>query len=172
MIKDDPLVIGEGSKLPPVNLTPQQEELCRRLDALNHRTIEGHMLSDMLKGAIFAMRQENRSNPDWIAQSAHSLREIIYLFKSTRTQGKKYQGKWKDAFVFYGSSTTSDDKFEQVVMTVHNKITDIAHHQPISIGEYESLVDEYVQVLLWALDRQVDVHKRIDNFLSEFNHED
>ena len=149
--------------LPPILLTPQQEELCRRLDALNQRTIQGQELSKMLIGAIYATRRECRSNPDWMAQSAHSLREILYQFKS-----KKNKTKWVDAFNRFGSVTTEDEKFKEIVGRVYNKITEVAHHQlDLTIEEYENLIEEYEKVLLWALDRQVNVHDQIDKFLSE-----
>ena len=77
MNKDGLPEFEEGSMLPPIILMPQQEELCRRLDALNQRTIHGQELSNLFRGAIFAIREECRSNSDWMAQSAHSLREII-----------------------------------------------------------------------------------------------
>ena len=149
--------------LPPIKLKTQQEELCRRLDSLNQRTIQGRALSIMLTGAIYATREECRSNPDWMAQSAHSLREILYQFKS-----KKTKINWVDAFDTFGSVTTEDEKFKEIIGRVYNKITKVAHHQlDLSSDEYEKLIDEHERVLLWALDRQIDVHNQIDNFLSE-----
>ncbi len=158
---------GEENKLPPIELTPQQEGLCRRLDALNQMTIQGQELSNIFRGAIFATRKENRSNPDWIAQSAHSLREIIYLYKSNKTKGKKYRGNWINAFRTYGSVVTvKKEIFEQIINEVYRKITGVAHHQPINIDEYYKLIDQYQSVLLWALTRQDDVHNQIDEFFS------
>ena len=150
----------ERSMLPPIRLTTQQKELCRRLDLLNQRTIQGQELSNMFTGAIFATREESRSNPDWMAQSAHSFREILYPF---------YKGnfKVKDAFRSYGSATTEEETFQKSLGTVYGKITDVAHHQLVSIEDYENLIEDFQRVLLWALDRQVDVHDQIDKFLSE-----
>ncbi len=163
MNKDSLPEFEPRSMLPPIKLTTQQEGLCRRLEALNQRTIQGQELSKMLKGAIFASRGESRSNPDWMAQSAHSLREILYQFKS-----KKPNIKWEDAFSIFGSVTAEDEKFKEIVGRVYNKITEVAHHQlDLSIEEYEELIEEYERVLLWALDRQVNIHDQIDKFLSE-----
>ena len=149
--------------LPPIRLTTQQKELCRRLDSLNQRTIQGQELSLMFKGAVFATREESRSNPDWTAQSANSLREILYQFYS-----KKSKIKLVDAFNTFGSVTTEDEKFKEIVGRMYNKITAVAHHQlDLSVDEYEKLIDEFERVILWALDRQVDVHNQIDKFLSE-----
>lgn len=153
----------ERSMQPPVKLTPQQEELCRRLDSLNQMTIQGQELSKMFKGAVFALREENWSNPDWLAQSAHSLRDILYQFKSNKTTID-----WVDMFIKYGSVQTENKKFEEIVGRVYNRITKVAHHLlDLNIEEYEKLFYEYEKVLLWALDRQVDIHNQIDNFLSE-----
>lgn len=143
--------------LPPVKLTFQQEELCRRLDSLNQRTIQGQELSKMFRGAVFATREENRSNPDWMAQSAHSFREILYPFKS----------KWMDAFRTYGSATTEEEKVK-TLGKLYGRITAVAHHQlDLSNEEYEKVIEEYQRVLLWALARQVDIHDQIDKYLSE-----
>jgi len=159
----------KGSMLSPIKLTPEQEELYRRLYSFNQRTIHGQDLSNIFRGAIFAIREECRSNPDWMAQSAHSMREILYLFKSKKTKGKKYEGNWIDAFRFFGSITIEEEeKFQEHVGGVYTKISKIAHHQLVSTEEYERLIEEYQEALLWALTRQVDVHKEIDSFFSEF----
>ena len=152
----------DGSMLPPIKLTSQQEELCRRLDSFNQRTIQGQKPSMMFRGAIYATREENRSNPDWMAQSAHSFREILYQFSPNYSEIK-----WFEAFKIYGSATADDDKFEQLVGTVQNKVTKVAHHAHVpTIEEYENLIDDFQRALFWALTRQVDIHKQIDKFLS------
>lgn len=149
--------------LPPIKLTPQQEDLCKRLDLLNQRTIQGQALSKMFRGAIYALREEYRSNPDWMAQSAHSLREIIYQF-SLRLN----KIKLKDALNMFGSVTTSDEKFMENFGRVRNRIESVAHHQlKIPVEEYEKLIEEYEIALMRALDRQVDIHEQIDKLLSE-----
>ncbi|MBN2286054.1 MAG: hypothetical protein JXI43_06375 [Tissierellales bacterium] len=153
----------EKCMLPSIKLTTQQEDLCSRLDVLNQRTIKGQELSKIFIGAIFATREENRSNPDWMAQSAHSLREILYQFKSMKTNIK-----WIDAFIIFGSVTAEDEKLAETVGRVYNKITEVAHHQlDLCIEDYEKLIEEYERILLWALDRQVNIHDQIDMFLSE-----
>jgi hypothetical protein len=161
----------EPSKLSPINLTPQQKELCRRLETLNQKTIKGQDLSKMLIGALFAIREECRSNPDWIAQSAHSFREILYPFFRNDKKAKRVK-KVKnvnvfDAFKYYGSATTEEETFQQSLKTVYGNITEVAHHQLISVENYEKLIEDFQRVLLWALARQVDVHNQIDEFFSE-----
>ncbi len=167
MNKDGLPEFEERSMLPPIKLTAQQEELCRRLDSLNHITIHGQELSNMFRGAIFATREECRSNPDWMAQSAHSLREILYLFNSPKTKGKKYKGNWIKAFRSFGSATVEDENFVRIIGEGYGKISNVAHHQHVSIEEYDEIIEKYQNVLLWALTRQVDVHVKIDRFFSE-----
>lgn len=153
----------EKRMLPPIKLTPQQEELCRRLDLLNQRTIKGQELSKMFRGAIYAIREECRSNPDWMAQSAHSFREIIYQFSPRYSKIKLV-----DALKLFGSVKTDDDNFKEKVARVRNKIEKVAHHRlELTIEEYTKLIEEYEWVLLRALDRQVDIHSQIDKFLLE-----
>lgn len=77
--KSLPQPVG-GGQLPPSSLTPKQEDLCKRMDKLHARYGLKVKPSDMFKGAIFAARIECRSNPDWVAQAANSLREILYPF--------------------------------------------------------------------------------------------
>jgi len=153
--------LKEGIILPPIRLTPEQEDICERLFLFSQRTNHKQDLSVLFKGAVYAFREECRCNPDWIAQSAHSLREILYPFYS----GKNSR---KDAFTAYGSVTIEDKLLRQALNRVYGKITDIAHHiQPISIEDYENLIEDFQRVLSRALDRQVDVHNQIDNFFSK-----
>lgn len=77
---------GRSSAL--IEMTGKQRSMCRGLDTL-HRwggltpDTGGHqqrMPTDMFGGALFASREEWEGNPDWIAQAAHSLREILHPF--------------------------------------------------------------------------------------------
>ena len=58
-------------------------EICRRLDSFYETSgVQLDILpSSIFRGAIFAMTNTNiKNNPDWMAQVAHSLREILYQF--------------------------------------------------------------------------------------------
>ena len=100
--------IGNNA-LPPVRLTDGQENLCRRLDEWHERGGLKIKPSDMFRGAVFAIREECKSNPDRIAQAANSLREILYPFLSI--QVKQVSSKRMDAFKNFGSVTV-DKNFE------------------------------------------------------------
>ncbi len=56
----------------PLRLTPQQQ---RALEALKDRETEEYPLSQWYLGALYTLH--NEQNPDRIAQTAHSLRELI-----------------------------------------------------------------------------------------------
>jgi len=147
--------------LSPIKLTILQEELCKRLDLFNQKAIQGQELSDLFRGAIYATRNECRNNPDWMAQSAHSLREILYPFYTRKN-------RVINAFRSYGSVTTTEEKtFITSVGEVYGKITDVAHHKSVSIEDYEKIIEDFQSVLRWALYRQVDIHNQIDEFFSE-----
>ena len=67
----------ESSKL--LRLTPKQEWLCKYLNALNGtKKFSGKILpSELVTGALSVIN--NRvGNPDWMAQAAHSFRELFY----------------------------------------------------------------------------------------------
>ncbi|MFA6459208.1 MAG: hypothetical protein WCV79_02320 [Candidatus Paceibacterota bacterium] len=68
----------------PLKLVPGQERISGYIDGLN-AVLKLYKIkpSSFLDGATFLCNQTLRHNPDWIAQSAHSLREIGYLFSGT-----------------------------------------------------------------------------------------
>ena len=160
------LEFGEKKILHPIKLTSQQEDLCNRLDSLNQRTVQGLEMSKMLRGAIYASREECRSNPDWMAQSAHSFREILYPFYDRRNRRVKINVN--DAFKLYGSVTIEEEEFRASLNTVYGKLTDVAHHliNEMKDKELERLVEEFQNVLHQALYRQIDIHDQIDIFFS------
>ena len=80
-----------GTSAEPVLLTEKQQELCRRLDefypSANKTDVRA---SDLFRGALYAMQLTVRSsNPDWMAQAAHSLRDLIYPFYKSNPETKK-----------------------------------------------------------------------------------
>lgn len=73
----------------PIKLEPHQEWICTYLDRLNEKQkicSEGTLPSDLIKGAIAAV-QNSGANPDWMAQSAHSYRELFYGLGGTKGKG-------------------------------------------------------------------------------------
>ncbi|MFA4998718.1 MAG: hypothetical protein WC514_01740 [Candidatus Paceibacterota bacterium] len=168
-----PKSYGEESPSPIPFL--ENDELCKRLDAL-YQSSGIHLKippSSFFNGALYALRY--KENPDWMAQVAHSLREILYQFKSK-------DGGWVPAFISYGS-TYNKDRIGQDVGTYYRFISDIAHHRfevaeknpligatedrPIEITPeiFEGVVLRFGKVLFEVLRRQIEVHKEIDDIL-------
>ena len=153
--------------LPPVLLTPEQEDLCRRLDELYdpYRSYV-KLPSEMFRGAIFASRAECWNNPDWIAQAAHSLREILYPLWSPRH--KSVPDKKEDVFQRYGAALF-DETITDEVGRVYGRLTNLAHHDSASSTktDFEELLTDFEVSMGQALTRQLDLHKEIDQLLRE-----
>ena len=153
----------ENSLLRPVSLTPKQQELCKRLNALYGQYTEFEAsASEMFQGALVA-RQRSYGNPDWVSQAANSLREIIYPLWSY--QSKAVPDKRIDALRKYGSIRT--DGVEEKIRGVYRALNDLTHHSPKrDPNEIEKLFPEFETVMLDALTRQTDLHRDIDKFVS------
>ena len=168
-----PKSIGE-SVLPPAQLSDKQEELCRRLDSfyISH-SLKKAKPSDMLRGAIFVAQKKLRSNQDWIAQAANSLREILYPFYSREV--KIVPTNKKEVLKKYGSVRAKDELIEKMgrMWGVLNGLT---HHGNVEKNnvdfnkftdlDFEKLVGDFEKILLNILSRQIDIHKEIDDILT------
>ena len=168
-MEDHALPESIGTSAPvPAPLTPKQEELCARLDELHARHGLKAKPSDMFRGAVFVARTEYRSNPDWIAQAANSLRDILYPF------GKEAPNK-EEALRQYGSVRV-DPKFTEEVGRLLGSLTELAHHgngRGSSVNytaftpvEFERSLVDFERIMFDVLARQVDVHKEIDDLLA------
>lgn len=160
-----PQPIGDTSST-PVRLTPEQEELCRRMDELHALDQLQAKPSDMFRGALSVIEDEN--NPDRIAQAAHSLREILYPIVSGRV--RRSIGAREKAFESYGSV------FLDVGLgRINGFLTDLAHHGVTSerldflnytTSDFDTLLKDFETTMQRALIRPIDVHRGIDQFLS------
>ena len=149
----------------PVRLTPEQEELCRRLDELyDPYKSYVRLPSEMFRGAIFASRAECRNNPDWIAQAAHSLREILYPLWSPKH--KSVPEKKEEAFRRYGSALF-DETLTNEVGRVYGRLNNLAHHYRASATktDFDELLTDFEVSMRQALTRQLDLHRGIDQLV-------
>lgn len=169
---EEPLQTPVGStSLTPVRLTPAQDDLCRRLDELYAPYGLDVQASNMFRGAIFASRTECRSNPDWIAQAAHSLREILDPIMRTRPgRGRDtvlIPGDKRTVFERYGSALL-DQLLLDAIGNVYNRSSDLAHHNSPSISNlvFEQILADFENCVGQALTRQLDLHREIDQLLS------
>ncbi|MCY3899905.1 MAG: FRG domain-containing protein [Caldilineaceae bacterium] len=157
--------------LSPVRLTPDQEDLCRRLDEL-YQPYNLHVRpSDMFRGAVFVCRAECRNNSDSIAQAAHSLREILTPILRSRPGpgiGSAYiPDGMREAFERYGAASVDSGLMEDVGR-VYSHLCDVAHHSRISttVSDFEQIVADFERSMGRALTRQLDIHREIDVILS------
>ncbi len=165
----------EDKLLPPPSLRPDQEGLCRRLDEWHRHYKLKSKPSDMFRGAIFAIRPECRSNPDYIAQAANSLREILYPFWSGSPRFKNAHDK-KDVALKNHGSVLVDKALTQKIGRLYGQLNDLAHHhcKPSSDldssnfkeADFKQLLDDFEQVMKRSLTRQLDLHDKIDQILN------
>ena len=164
----------------PVSLSEKQSEVCRRLDdfyAAAKR--EDVRPSDMFRGALHSIDPLNRANnPDWMAQAAHSFRELLYPFWESHGRLRKEKAFAEHGTVGdVGSLTKSVGGYYGFVTSVSHHNWDQARRNPIakSISGVEKLTDAQVfelvafgfeGVLFAALRRQLDAHVEIDNYIA------
>lgn len=161
---------GSEDLLPPPNLTPEQEDLCIRMDELHVLNGLKTKPSDMFRGAVFVSKTYLRNNPDWVAQAANSLRDILYPFN-----GNKFANK-EEALKQYGSVHANQPGFAQEVGRVLGSLTELAHHgngkgksvdfSTFKPTDFENLVADFERVMGDVLLRQVDIHQEVDSILS------
>ncbi len=156
--------------LPPVRLTSEQEDLCRRLDEL-YQPYNLHVRpSDMFRGAVFASKAECRNNPDWMAQAAHSLREILTpILRSRRGPGSVYiPDNMREVFERYGSASVNSGVMDDVGRG-YNRLSDVAHHNrnTSTISDLNQLIDDFERFMGQALTRQTELHDAFDRILGE-----
>lgn len=167
-----PQAVGEIA-LSPIRLTDEQEDLCQRLD--DWHGLDGLKVkpSEMFRGAVYAMRQECRSNPDRLAQAANSLREILYPFQSPHV--KNVSEKKDRAFKKYGSVRVNEEFFIKSVKPLYEDLNDVAHHGvaakridflSITDSELVKLLADFEKIMRSALERQLDIHKEFDDILA------
>jgi hypothetical protein len=158
----------------------RQKELCRRLDKFYKIALkrEGFPPSELFRGALYTMRPMHRKqNPDWMAQVAHSLRDILYPFYRS---GAIVKGK--GAFIQYGSAGNIG-QLDKAIGQYFGFLSEVAHHNlsaaatnpiingskknPVLITEelFENVVTGFEGVLFEALRRQIDAHKEIDEYI-------
>jgi hypothetical protein len=80
-----------SGEIVPVRLVPNQDRISGYLDGLN-AILKRYQIkpSAFLDGAMFLCNPAAiKNNPDWIAQAAHSLREIGYLYSGYPTKRRR-----------------------------------------------------------------------------------
>lgn len=154
---------------------PRLKEVCERLDNFYEISSIRKQVkpSTLFLGAVASMHEQNRAvNPDWIAQTAHSLREIFYDIKQLNNKISPYS-------VTYKSGNTT-----QTFTAYFGLITELAHHnfdkasqrsliggtktKPVPITEeiFIKVFLDFAEVLFAVLRKQLDVHSEFDSILN------
>jgi len=157
----------------PIVLSPEREDLCKRLDDFHESNGLKTKPSDMFRGAVFASQTFLRFNQDWIAQSANSIREIMYPFYSREVEIVGTDKK--EALQKFGSVTANDSLINEMGR-IWNDLNSLAHHGVVKKGrinfetftrtDFEKLINDFERVMGSILLRQMDIHKEVDYILS------
>lgn len=158
----------------PVELSVEQNRLCKRLDIFHSLYGLKAAPSEMFRGAVFASHPDLRHNPDWMAQAANSLREILYPFLSGSSHSASEKGVV--AFNKFGSVRMSTELISEV-WRVWKCLNDLTHHvcdfsriqdfSSFSAKDFEKLFADFEIAMKSALDRQFDVHQEIEGVLAK-----
>ena len=154
----------------PARLTASQIDLCNRMDELHTHFQLQAQPSDMFRGLISVM--ESQSNPDRIAQAAHSLREIIYPFWSSGSKVRPLPHK-TEAFDEYGTVLTNEDlkDLETELDRIYDNLSHLAHHGIVPANrsdfpDIENLRTRLEGSMERVLTRQAEIYNEIDQVLS------
>ena len=181
----------------PIKLEPNQEWVCNYLDCLNEKEkicAKGVLPSNLIRGALATIRNK-KTNPDWMAQSAHSYRELLYGLDV----GKKHVGNKKEI--------TKADKIGEVMQVLHEHkkaleiakalnrshraFSNISHHfskrdskkdtikifEKFSISidkdnfpqdkDFNALIRVFENIVKSASLDPLKIHEKIDSFITE-----
>ncbi len=167
----------------PIELPQEVEELGKLLDKIYKKeNIDKLEPSKILLGALYTMKKENReNNPDWVSQSANSLREILYPY---------YSGKYKNILYLFRKYTIDKNLSKKIKSKDFIKVffrinhlymifQDLTHHlvtpkvknleklnKNPSPELFERWVREFVNYLFKAIKfQQLFIHNLIDTIL-------
>lgn len=130
-------VAHDHNPVPSVEPSHEQRKLCHALEDLHRWGMASFDASgsprtkptEMFEGALFAAQETCGENPDWIAQAAHSLREILYPFL-TRNPHRTLvpEGKWQLYRSFLDKSSAGGrlmDLWIELNRFAHHRLTDV-----------------------------------------------
>lgn len=181
LVNDDPNALGQirasSPIIPPGKvMDPTHKKIANKLYELDPQ------LADIYRGAIFTMSQKGY-HPDWMAQTAHSLRNMFDILarRSSMPQDDKNKDRGEDevgttrisrAFDPHGDIT----KVEKILWASWNKINryfvKVAHYdtayqskQEIEI-ELPEKVEELNKLLIeYILPDQSEIYERLDQII-------
>jgi len=150
-------------------ISPRQKSLLKKLSKINSK------FASIYRGAIYVISE--KKSTDWIAQSAHSFREIFMIMSNgAKTLLSEQQAAREDKFVT-SMGTLNDPRSGLVILKdligetiydewnrFHNRFVKIAHHEvDINQEDYLDLIFNYEEFLMkYAFAHQANIYKLID----------
>jgi hypothetical protein len=158
-------------------------ELLSKLDSLKNQSID-NSLSEIYQGGVISMSGANRRiNPDWMAQSANSFREILYI---QRVRYNKNVFQILDELLKKTHTKDDVEKYKKYSNNLYSLFSDVAHHfskessrsKVYEIGEnfsikaselneeiYFEAVRLYKQYLKLLVVTALEIHRKIDTYI-------
>ena len=168
-----------------LELTDQR--LIFKLDSLKTNGTLSRKYSEIYTGGVYALREQNRrENPDWMAQSANSFREILFILQ--RTEAKGFEILLNDHFA---KSLTPQEvnEYRSYMTDLYGLFSDLTHHfsevpdvttkkyhidktleigiNPLSKEDYFSAIKLYKEYLKLLVVTALDMHKKIDECITQ-----
>lgn len=145
----------------PVELSPEQKKLAKKLDIFCKRIGRGSKTEtpqEILQGIAYLRLSEPEANPDKRSHITHSCRELLYTIIVKDKENISNKDKLKRILEKQGINF-SEQILDNVIKS-YNKLTDIAHHaiQPksdfspdkiknLTEEEFDSLIEEFLNNL-------------------------
>jgi len=160
-------------------------DLYSKLDSIKPENLR-KPFSEIYSGGVAAMTSENRkNNPDWMAQSANSFREILYTLQ--RVEDKELK---KILAEYFGKNYVKDhaEKFKEYLHELYQLFTAIAHHfsegkkptkyeykiaedltikAEVDEKSYFEAVRLYNHYLKLLVNTAIEIHRRIDECINQ-----
>jgi hypothetical protein len=186
----------------PLKLDPLQEWICNYLDRLNEKQkicTKGILPSNLIKGAL-VVAHNKKSNPDWMAQSAHSYREILYGLDMSPRDGDTREKITRAGRVGEIMEVLHEKNMAQEIAKslnrIYNAFTNIAHHFTkkdsrrdtikifnafkISVDnnnfprerDFQSLVQIFEDIIKQSSLDPLKIHEKIDLFIEKKENDD
>lgn len=183
----------------PMPLVAGQDEVAEYLDKLNE-VLKSYKVSpsSFLNGAAFLCNPILRRNPDWVSQSAHSFREVGYLFSGSPVKSKQpgqLTRKQKSAELIreYLEETYAAELASRLTDMTHI-FANISHHHSerkgdesdalkklISLGIaptgattittdiFIALAKEFIRTIASITSEQLTIHQQVDTFCKDWD---
>lgn len=163
-------MVHDHKPVPPVDLSPDHQSLCQVLEDLHRWGMAsldaGERLektpTEMFTGAIFAAQRECENNPDWIAQAAHSLREILYPFLAKDQEHSPVpEREWK-LYQDFREKSSAGKKMNKL----WGRLNEFAHHRPAkrarTLKDFDKLLAKFQETMRHAQPVWAEMYKGLD----------